>query len=203
MPSTCFEPSWEWTHEVQNTQKTSKIEKFNQNINFKSVHFVGSWCIRIFLYYGHRKQTSPCLILISLLFDDSCKGKKGTCPSDLAIVLSGRHYTHLVTLSSMSVLTNYWHSFSTPFCSHLHWCISITSTYAAWCDSASVTSPVGLSGLALAVCKQTNIHIQIHTTISYFINQCSSMPHICDWLFLKQWLCHVKQHNRILLSLFL
>jgi len=34
------------------------------------------------------------------LFDDRCKG---TCPSDLAVVLSGRHNTHLVTLSSMSV----------------------------------------------------------------------------------------------------
>jgi len=33
----------------------------------------------------------PCLILISLLFDESYKGKKGTCPSDLAVVLSGRH----------------------------------------------------------------------------------------------------------------
>jgi len=40
---------------------------------------------------------------ISLLTDDSCKSKKGTCPSDLATVLSQRHNTHLVTLSSMSV----------------------------------------------------------------------------------------------------
>jgi len=50
-----------------------------------------------------KKQTSPCLTLISLLFDDSYKGKKGICPSYLAVVLSGRHNTHLVTLSSMSV----------------------------------------------------------------------------------------------------
>jgi len=50
-----------------------------------------------------KKTDFSCLILISLLFDDSCKGKKGTCPSDLAIVLSGRNNTHRVTLSSMSV----------------------------------------------------------------------------------------------------
>jgi len=50
-----------------------------------------------------KENTSPCLILISLLSDESCKGKKGTCPSDLAIVLSVGHNTHLVTLSSMSV----------------------------------------------------------------------------------------------------
>jgi len=37
------------------------------------------------------------------LFADSHKGKKGTHPSDLAAVLSGRHNTHLVTLPSMSV----------------------------------------------------------------------------------------------------
>jgi len=78
-------------------------KKINQNINLKSVHFVGSFCIRIFWHYGQRKQTSPCLILINLLFDHTCKGKKGTYPSDLAIALSGRHNTHLFTLSSMSV----------------------------------------------------------------------------------------------------
>jgi hypothetical protein len=50
------------------------------------------------------KQTDfPCLILISLLSDDSCKDKKGTCHSDLAVELSGRRDNHLVTLSSMSV----------------------------------------------------------------------------------------------------
>ena len=48
-------------------------------------------------------KTLPCLTLISLLFDISCKGKKGTCPSYLNIVLSGRHNTHFVTLSSMLV----------------------------------------------------------------------------------------------------
>jgi len=102
-------------------------------------------------------------------------------------------------------LPNYWHSFGTPLCYHSHWCISVISTSAAWCISASVTSPVGLSGLALAVCKQRNldIQLQVHTTISYFINHCYSMPRTSDWLFLKQWLCHVKQYNRILLSLVL
>jgi len=54
-------------------QKMSKIEKFNQSIDMKSVHFTGSCCIRIFLHYSQRKQTSPCLILISLLFDDSTR----------------------------------------------------------------------------------------------------------------------------------
>ena len=103
MLSACFKLSWEWSHEVWNMQTSSKIEKFNQSINLKSVHFIGSCCIRTFWHYGQRKQTSPCLILISLLFDDSCKGKKGTCHSDLAVVLSGRHNTHLVTLSNMSV----------------------------------------------------------------------------------------------------
>jgi len=43
------------------------------------------------------------LILINLPFDDGCKDNKGTCPSDLAVVMSGRHDTHLVTLPSMSV----------------------------------------------------------------------------------------------------
>ena len=33
----------------------------------------------------------------------------------------------------------------------LHWCISITSTSAAWRVSASVTSPMGLNGLALSL----------------------------------------------------
>ena len=70
-----FELSWEWTHEVWNVQRTSKIEKFYQSINWKSVYFIGSCCIRIFWHYGQRKQTSH-LIPISLLFDDSCKGKK-------------------------------------------------------------------------------------------------------------------------------
>jgi len=97
--STCFKLSWEWTLKVWNMQKMSKIEKLNSSINLKSVHFIGSCCIRIFWHYGQRKQVFPCLILISLLFDDSCKG---TYPSDLAIVLSGRYNTHLVTLSSMS-----------------------------------------------------------------------------------------------------
>jgi len=50
-----------------------------------------------------KKTDFPLFELISLLFDDSYKGKKGTCPSDLAAVLSQRHNTHLVTLSSMSV----------------------------------------------------------------------------------------------------
>jgi len=84
-------------------QKTSKIEKLNYSIYLKSVHFVGSCCVQIFWHYGQRKHTSPCLTLISLQFDDACKGKEVTCPSDLAIVLAGRHNTHLVTLSSMSV----------------------------------------------------------------------------------------------------
>ena len=86
------------------------------------MRFVGSCCIRIFY---NSKQNSPCLIIISLLFDDSCKGKKGTCPSDLAIVLSGRHNTHLVTLSSMSVahyiLAFFQHHFVFSFTlMHLH-----------------------------------------------------------------------------------
>jgi len=50
-----------------------------------------------------KKTDLPCLILSSLLLDDRYKGKKGTCPSDLAVVLSGRHNTNLVTLPSMSV----------------------------------------------------------------------------------------------------
>jgi len=50
-----------------------------------------------------KENRLPHLILISLLFDDTCKGEKGACPSDLAVVLLGRHNTHLVTLSSMSV----------------------------------------------------------------------------------------------------
>jgi hypothetical protein len=55
--------------------KTSRRhKKLNESINLKSVHFVGSCCIRIFWHYGQRKQTSPCLILMSLLFYDSCKG---------------------------------------------------------------------------------------------------------------------------------
>ena len=74
-----------------------------ESINFKSVHFISSCCIRTFWHYAQRKQASPSLILISLLFDGSCQGKKGTCPSDLATVLSGRHNTHPVTLSNMSV----------------------------------------------------------------------------------------------------
>jgi len=133
-------------------RRHKKIEKLNESIYLKSVHYVGSCCIRTFWHYGQRKQTSHCLTFISLLFDGSCQGKKFTCPSDLAIVLSGRHNTHLVTLSSMSV-AHYWHSFSTALCSHSHWCIFITSTSAAWCVSASVTYPVGLNGLALAVWK--------------------------------------------------
>ena len=59
-----------------------RCQKLNESINLKSVHYVGSCCIRIFGHYGQIKQT---------------------CPSDLAVVLSGRHNTHLVTLSSMSV----------------------------------------------------------------------------------------------------
>jgi len=90
-------------------------QKLNRRINLKSVHFIGSCCIRIFWQYSHRKQTSPCLILNSLLFDDSYKGKKGTCPSDLAVVLSGTHNTHLVTLSSMSVAHYLLAFFQHPF----------------------------------------------------------------------------------------
>jgi len=75
-------------------------QKLNRSINLKTAHFVGSCCVRIFWQYSQRKQTSPCLILISLLYDDSCKGKNGTCPSDVAVVLSGRHNTHPLTLSS-------------------------------------------------------------------------------------------------------
>jgi hypothetical protein len=134
MSSTCFKPSWEWTQEVQNMQKMSKNEKLTESIYLKGVHFVGSCCMRIFWHYGHRKWTSPFLILISLLFDGSCQSKKFTGPSDLAIVLSGRHNTHLVTLSSMSVLTNYWHSSSTPLCSHSHWCISSGSQCTGPCS---------------------------------------------------------------------
>ena len=103
MFSTCSEPSWEWTHEVWNVQIRQKFEKLNHSINLKIVHFLGSCYIRIFWHYGQSKQTSLHLILISLLFDDSCKDKKGTCPSDLAVELSGWHNTHLVTLISMSV----------------------------------------------------------------------------------------------------
>ena len=84
-------------------RRLQKLKKFDQSFNLKSVHFVGSCCIRILWHYCQRQQTSPCLILISLLFDDSSKAKKGTCCSDLAVVRSGRHDTHLVTLSSMSV----------------------------------------------------------------------------------------------------
>jgi hypothetical protein len=94
-----FKSSWEWTHEVWNMQRTSKIEKFNQSIIWKSVYFVGSCYIRIFWHYGQRKQTSH-LLFISLVFDDSCQAKKGTCPSDLAVVLPGRHNTHLVTFQA-------------------------------------------------------------------------------------------------------
>jgi len=59
------------------------------------------------------------------LFDDSCQGKIGTCPSDLAAVLSGRHNTHFVTLSSMSVahllLAFFQHPFLFSFAlMHLH-----------------------------------------------------------------------------------
>ena len=84
-------------------RRHKKIEKLNESIYLQSVHYVGSCCLRTFWHYGQRKQTSHCLTFISLLFDDSCQGKKFTCPSDLAIVLSGRYNTHLVTLSSMSV----------------------------------------------------------------------------------------------------
>ena len=84
-------------------RRHKKMKDWIKILIFKSVHFVGSCCVRIIWCYDQRKQTSPCLILISLLFDDSCKGKKGTYPSDLATVLSGRHNIHLVTLSSMSV----------------------------------------------------------------------------------------------------
>jgi len=65
-------------------------QTLNQSINLKSVHFVGSCCIRIIWHYGQREQTSP-------LFDDSYKG---TCPSHLAGVLSGRHNTHLAVVLS-------------------------------------------------------------------------------------------------------
>ena len=40
---------------------------------------------------------------------------KGTCPSDLAVVMSGRHNTHLVTLSSMSVARSLLAFFQHPF----------------------------------------------------------------------------------------
>jgi len=55
-------------------------QKLNKSINLKSVHFVGSCCIRIFWHYGQKKTDLPCLILISLLFGDSCKGKKRHMP---------------------------------------------------------------------------------------------------------------------------
>ena len=88
-------------NEPMRSETCRRRQKLNKSINLKSVHFIGPCFIRICWQYGQRKQTSPCLILISLLFDDSCKGKKGTCPSDPAVVLSGRHNTHLVTLPSM------------------------------------------------------------------------------------------------------
>jgi len=90
-------------------------QKLNESINFKSVHFIVSCCIRIFWQYSQRKQTSPCLILISLLFDDSYKGKKGTCPSGLAVVLSGRYNTHPVNLSSNAVAHYLLAFFQHPF----------------------------------------------------------------------------------------
>ena len=67
----------------------------------------------------HKNIPTLCLILISLLFDDSYKGNRGTCPSDLAAVLSGRHNTHPVTLSTMSVahylLAFFWDPFVFSF----------------------------------------------------------------------------------------
>ena len=122
----CFKPSWEWTHEVWNMQKMLIIEKLDQSINLKSAHFIGSWCIRLLWHIGQRKQTSPCLILISLLFDDSCKGKKGTCPSDLAVVLSRRHNIHLVTLSGMSAAHHLLAFFQHPSA------FSFTLTHLQW-----------------------------------------------------------------------
>jgi len=151
-------------------------------------------------------KTSPCLILISLLFDYSCKGIKGTCPSYLAVVMSGRHNTHLVTLSSMSVAHYYWHSFSTPLCSHLHWCISITSTSAAWYIKASVTSPMGLSGLALAVCKQTNklTHTATGTYNNFILYQPLLQHASYLWLTVFKTMimpCQTTQQNCIFLGL--
>jgi len=164
------------------------------------MHFGGSCCIRIFWHYGQRKKTFPWLILISLLLDESCKGKKGTCPSDLAIVLSGRHNPHLVTLSSMSLALTF---FQDPFLfsftlMHLH-NFNICSLMCLSFSNISIGSQwTGPHSLQINKCS----HIAtVHTTISYFINHHYSMSHTSDCLFLKQLLCHVKQHNRILLSL--
>jgi len=97
-----------------------RCQKLNESINLKSVHYVGSCCIRIFGHYGQIKQT---------------------CPSDLAVVLSGRHNTHLVTLSGMSVahylLAFFQHSFVFSFARmHLHNFI----IYSLMCLSLSNTS---------------------------------------------------------------
>jgi len=96
-PSTCFEPSWEWSMRFKTYRQCQKLKNLIKVLIWK-VSISLSSCIRTFRHYDF-----PCLILIILLFDGSCQGIKGTCPSDLAIVLSGRHNTHLVTLSNMSV----------------------------------------------------------------------------------------------------
>ena len=166
------------------------------------MHFIGSCFIRIFWHYGQRKQTPPCLILISLLFDDSCKGKKGTCPSDLAVVLSGRHTTHLFTLPSMSVAHQLLAFFQHPFLfsvtlMHLHnfICSLICLSFSNISNGSQWTGRCSL---------QINIHTHIATGTYNFIFYQSLLQHTSDLcLFLKQWLCHVKHHNTILLSLVL
>ena len=76
------------------------VKKHWNNKFYYKVASCSFYEIYITMHGSMNMKTSPCLILIGLLFDDSCKG---TCPSDLGVVMPGRHNTHLVTLSSMSV----------------------------------------------------------------------------------------------------
>ena len=143
----------------------------------------------------------PCLTHISLLFDDSCKGKKGTCPSYLAVVLSGRRNTYLVTLSVAHwLLAFFQHSCVFSFalmhlrnfiiCSLMCLSLSNTSNGSQW------TGPCSL---------QINIHTHIVMgTYNNFIFYQYLLQHASYlWLFFKLWLYYVKQHKIILLSLVL
>ena len=110
------------------------------------------------------EQTSLCLTLISLLFDDSCKGKEGTCPSDLAVVLSGRqhpscylvkHVSSSLTAGILSALLCVLIRTNFIICSLMCLCLSNTSNGAQW------TGPCSL---------QINIHTYITTgTYNNFI----------------------------------
>ena len=145
------------------------------SIYLKSVHYVGFCCIRTF-WHDQRKQTSHCLTFISLLFDDSCQGKKFACPSDLATVLSGRHNTHLVTLSSMSVahllLAFFQHPFVFSFTlMHLH-NFNICSLMCLSCSNISNGSQwTGPRSLQINKCT----HIATGTYNNYIFYQ--SMLH--------------------------